>query len=96
MGEPPRHFLLKAPIIPVRVLGGEVAGDHAPGRLEEVARDLQALGSGHGTEDLRHFVVHYLEIPRFDRHSRIILRSPGVAGVSSDVPGGTQDMAGDS
>src|SRR5438128_2860607 len=74
MGEPPRHFLLKAPFIPVRVLGSELAGDHAPGGPEEVARDLQALGSGHGTEDLRHFVVNHFEIPRVDHHPRIILR----------------------
>ena len=74
MGEPPRHFLLKAPFIPVRVLGGELAGDHLPGGPEEVARDLQALRSGHGTEDLRHVVIHHLDIPRLDPHSRIILR----------------------
>src|SRR5258706_13264604 len=73
MGEPPRHFLLKAPLIPVRVLGGEMAGDHAPGGPEEVACDLQALGSRHDTEDLRHFVVHHLDIPWVDPHSRIIL-----------------------
>src|SRR6266700_2165599 len=74
MGEPPRHFLLKAPPIPIRVLGGEMAGEHAPCGPEEVARDLEALGSGHGTEDLRHFVVHHFDIPRVDLHSRIILR----------------------
>src|SRR3954467_2900833 len=75
MGEPPCHFLLKAPLVPIRVLDGEVAGDHGPGGTEEVARDLQALGSGHGTEDLRHVVVHHLDIPRVDDHSRIIPRA---------------------
>src|SRR5436305_4646607 len=74
MGEPPRHFLLKALRIPVRVLCGEVAGEHVPGGAEEVACDLQTLGSRHGTKDPRHFAVHHFEIPRVDHHPCIILR----------------------
>src|SRR5882757_6775514 len=79
MGEPPRHFLLKALRIPVRVLGREMAGDHGSGGAEEVARDLQALGSGHGAEDIRHVIVHHLDISRVDHHSRIIPRPEGTA-----------------
>jgi hypothetical protein len=74
MGDPPRNFLLKALRIPVRVLGGEVTGDHGSGGAEEIARDLQALGTGHGTEDLRHVVVHHLDIPRVDLHRRASYR----------------------
>jgi hypothetical protein len=86
MGEPPRHFLLKAPLIPVRVLGGEVAGEHVPGGAEEVARDLQALGSGHATEDLRHLIVHYLDVPGIDRHQRASYRGLDDTADRSYVP----------
>src|SRR5215218_6824900 len=68
MRQPPRRLFLDALLVPVRVLRRKMAGDHAPGGREHVARDLQALGSGHGPEDLGHVVVQHLEAPGIDGH----------------------------
>src|SRR6185295_16022454 len=68
MRESPGGLLLDALLVPVRMLRGEMTGDHAPRGAEHIAGDLQALGPGHGAEYGRHFLVQDLDIPGIDRH----------------------------
>src|SRR4029077_15784478 len=86
MREPPRRLLLKAPLVPVRVLRGELARDHAASRPEHVAGDFQTLGSAHRPEDPSHLLVQNLEVAGIDRHEVLAVRIAEAPAVVDSPP----------
>jgi hypothetical protein len=57
-------------LIPIGVLGSQMAQEHAPGAGIHRAGDPQSLGAGFGANDSRHFVIHYFDYPRRSHRPR--------------------------
>jgi hypothetical protein len=60
MRQSPCRFTLDAPLIPIGVLGAQMAQDHAAGAAVHPAGDAEALRSPLGTDDVCHLDIHHL------------------------------------
>ena len=62
MRDPARRLFLDTRLVPVRVLRGEVAGNHFTRRDKHVIGDLEPLGAGLGPQNRRHIVVDDFDV----------------------------------
>ncbi len=74
MRDPPRGFPLDPLLVPIWMLGGEMAGEHLSGGGEHVTGNLQSLGARFASQDASHVVVHDFDaqVIRGDRHGSMV------------------------